>query len=91
VVGIKDPSRASAISQEIDGLFRNSAAETKTETEKSFQLGIVSMSQSVLLAIRAVSFVVILIIMAVMANTMTMTARERLAEYATLKALLVKA
>jgi putative ABC transport system permease protein len=87
VVGIKDPGRASAISQEIDGLFRNSAAETKTETEKSFQLGIVSMSQSVLLAIRAVSFVVILIIMAVMANTMTMTARERLAEYATLKAL----
>jgi len=45
------------------------------------------MSQAVLMAIRAVSFVVILIIMAVMANTMTMTARERLAEYATLKAL----
>jgi len=39
------------------------------------------------MAIRAVSFVVVLIIMAVMANTMTMTARERLAEYATLKAL----
>jgi putative ABC transport system permease protein len=34
-----------------------------------------------------VSFVVILIIMAVMANTMAMSARERLAEYATLKAL----
>jgi putative ABC transport system permease protein len=34
-----------------------------------------------------VSFVVILIIMAVMANTMAMTARERGAEYATLKAL----
>ena len=38
-------------------------------------------------AIRVVSFVVIVIIMAVMANTMAMTARERLAEYATLKAL----
>ena len=33
------------------------------------------------------SFVVIVIIMAVMANTMAMTARERYAEYATLKAL----
>ena len=87
VVGISDPNRASAISQEIDALFRNSNAETKTETEKSFQLGMVAMSQTVLMAIRAVSFVVILIIMAVMANTMTMTARERLAEYATLKAL----
>ena len=34
-----------------------------------------------------VSFVVIVIILAVMANTMAMTARERLGEYATLKAL----
>lgn len=87
MVSIKDPNRASIISQEIDALFSNSIAETRTETEKSFQLGIVSMSQAVLMAIRAVSFVVVLIIMAVMANTMTMTARERLAEYATLKAL----
>ncbi|MDO9238116.1 MAG: ABC transporter permease [Aquabacterium sp.] len=87
MVNIKDPARASAISQEIDKLFKNSVAETRTETEKAFQLGIVSMSQSILMAVRAVSFVVILIIMAVMANTMTMTARERLSEYATLKAL----
>jgi putative ABC transport system permease protein len=34
-----------------------------------------------------VSFVVIVIIMAVMANTMAMTARERYGEYATFKAL----
>ncbi len=87
MVGIKDPARASVISGEIDALFKNSVAETSTETEKAFQLGVVSMSRAILMAIRAVSFVVILIIMAVMANTMTMTARERLAEYATLKAL----
>lgn len=87
MVHIKDPSQAAAVSQAIDAQFKNSNAETRTETEKAFQLGIVSMSQAVLMAIRAVSFVVILIIMAVMANTMTMTARERLAEYATLKAL----
>jgi len=34
-----------------------------------------------------VSYVVILIIMAVVANTMSMTARERLREYATLRAI----
>ena len=45
------------------------------------------MTEAILLAIQAVSFVVIVIIMAVMANTMAMTARERYAEYATLKAL----
>jgi putative ABC transport system permease protein len=68
-------------------VFKDSRAETLTETEKAFQLGFVSMSESILVAIQAVSVVIIVIIMAVMANTMTMTARERLAEYATLKAL----
>ncbi|HEY3461079.1 MAG TPA: FtsX-like permease family protein, partial [Casimicrobiaceae bacterium] len=71
----------------IDAMFRNSLAETLTETEKAFQLGFVAMSEAILLAIQAVSFVVIVIIMAVMANTMAMTARERYAEYATFKAL----
>jgi putative ABC transport system permease protein len=45
------------------------------------------MSNEIIAAIRLVSYVVILIIMAVMANTMAMSARERTPEYATLKAL----
>lgn len=87
VVRINEPNHASAISERIDAQFKNSLAETLTETEKAFQLGFVSMSEAILVAINAVSFVIVLIIMAVMANTMSMTARERLAEYATLKAL----
>lgn len=87
VVRINEPDNAPLISERIDALFKNSLAETLTETEKVFQLGFVSMSEAILVAINAVSFVIVLIIMAVMANTMTMTARERLAEYATLKAL----
>jgi putative ABC transport system permease protein len=87
VIGISDPDEAAAISRRVDAQFRNSLAETLTETEKAFQLGFVAMSEAILLAIRTVSGIVIVIIMVVMANTMTMTARERLAEYATLKAL----
>jgi putative ABC transport system permease protein len=87
VLGIRDPNNAAVISSRVDDQFRNSLAETLTETEKAFQLGFVSMSEAVLVALQAVSYIVIVIIMAVMANTMTMTARERLAEYATLKAL----
>ena len=87
VVRINEPNNASAISERIDAQFKNSLAETLTETEKAFQLGFVSMSEAILVAINAVSFVIVVIIMAVMANTMSMTARERLAEYATLKAL----
>ncbi len=87
VLGIRDPANAAVISQRIDEQFRNSLAETLTETEKAFQLGFVAMSEAILVALQAVSYIIVVIIMAVMANTMTMTARERLAEYATLKAL----
>ena len=87
VLGIRDPANAAVISQRIDEQFKNSLAETLTETEKAFQLGFVAMSEAILVALQAVSYIIVVIIMAVMANTMTMTARERLAEYATLKAL----
>ena len=87
VVGIKDPQSSAAMSQRIDAEFKNSIAETLTETEKAFQLGFVAQSEAIVAAIRVVSFVVIIIILAVVANTMAMTARERTGEYATLKAL----
>jgi putative ABC transport system permease protein len=87
VVRIRDPDQAAAVSQAVDAMFANSLAETLTETEKAFQLSFVAMTEAILVAIQAVSYVVILIIMAVMANTMAMTARERYAEYATLKAI----
>jgi putative ABC transport system permease protein len=87
VVQINQPENAASISAAVDKEFANSLAETLTETEKAFQLGFVSMSEAIVVAIRVVSFVVIVIIAAVMANTMAMSARERLGEYATLKAL----
>ncbi|MEO8156470.1 MAG: FtsX-like permease family protein [Betaproteobacteria bacterium] len=87
IVGIDQPGNAAQVSAAVDLMFRNSLAETLTETEKAFQLGFVAMTEAIVVAIQIVSFLVIFIIMAVMANTMAMTARERLAEYATMKAL----
>jgi len=87
VVEIDNPDRAAEVSGAIDATFRNSLAETLTETERSFQIGFVKQTEAIVIAIRVVSFVVIFIILAVMANTMAMTARERIGEYATLKAL----
>jgi putative ABC transport system permease protein len=86
-IEIKDPKMAATVSRDIDKVFKNSLAETLTETEKAFQLGFIAQTEAIVIAIRIVSYVVILIILAVMANTMAMTARERLSEYATLKAL----
>ncbi len=87
IVQLKDGKEAAKISAAIDSQFKNSLAETRTETQKAFQLGFVAMVDTILIAIQSVAFVVIIIIMAVVANTMTMTARERTPEYATLKAL----
>jgi len=87
LVDVVDADRAAEVSHAIDGLFKNSLAETLTETERAFQIGFVKQTEALVVAIRLVSYVVIVIILAVMANTMAMTARERLAEYATLKVL----
>ncbi|KYG24954.1 ABC transporter ATP-binding protein [Bradyrhizobium sp. AT1] len=87
VVDVVSIDRVAEVSQAIDAVFRNSFAETLTETERSFQIGFVKQTEAMLISIRIVSFVVIFIILSVMANTMAMTARERLREYATLKAI----
>lgn len=85
IIGLKSPQTAAETSLAVDATFRNSLAETLTETEKAFQLSFVSMTEAIVIAIQLVSFVVIIIIMAVVANTMAMTARERIGEYAIFK------
>ena len=85
MIGINRPEQAAEVAGAVDALFSNSLAETRTETEKAFQLGFVAMTEAIMIAIQIVSYVVIVIIMVVAANTMAMTARERLGEYATMK------
>jgi putative ABC transport system permease protein len=87
MVEINNPDIAADVSLRIDKMFKNSLAETLTETEKAFQLSFISMTEAIVIAIKLVSFVIIFIIMAVVANTMAMTARERIGEYAVFKTL----
>ncbi|MBS1113038.1 MAG: hypothetical protein H6Q92_801 [Nitrospirae bacterium] len=87
MVEVRNPNLAADVSVRIDKMFRNSLAETLTETEKAFNLGFISMTEAILITIQLVSYVIILIIMAVVANTMAMTARERIGEYAVFKTL----
>ena len=87
LIALKNPQAAAETALAVDARFKNSLAETLTETEKAFQLSFVSMTEAIVVAIRIVSYVVIIIIMAVVANTMAMTARERIGEYAIFKAM----
>jgi putative ABC transport system permease protein len=85
IVKIGDPAESASISNQIDALFKNSRAETKTESERAFQQGFVAASSAILTSINVISFVIIGIIMLVLGNTMIMSARERTREYAVFK------
>jgi putative ABC transport system permease protein len=87
LIKVNDPSQSTALGQEIDRRFANSAAETRTESEKAFQLEFFSMVSTILTAIQVVSFVVLLILMLILANTMAMSTRERTTEYAVMRAI----
>ncbi len=87
MIGVTRPELAADVAVSIDSTFKNSLAETLTETEKAFQLSFVSMTEAIVTVIEIVSLIIIFIIMAVVANTMVMTTRERIGEYAVLKTL----
>ena len=87
IIRIADPAQSGAISNQIDGLFKNSRAETKTETERAFQQGFIAAAGAIITAMNFMSFVIIGIIMLVVGNTMIMSARERTREFAVFKTL----
>jgi len=71
----------------IDRTFRNTDAETKTETEQAFNLSFVSMLGNVKLLLNSISAAVVFTILLVAGNTMAMSIRERTGEVAVLKTL----
>lgn len=75
------------IAERVDAMFKNSDAETKTETERAFQLGFVAMLGNIKTLIASISSVVVFTILLVTANTMAMAIRERAREIAVLKTL----
>ena len=87
VLKIADPGRSAPISESVDAMFENSTAQTLTETEAAFQQSFISMLGAIIAAIQIVSFVMVVIVLMVMANTMMMAARERLTQIAVLKTL----
>lgn len=86
VTKLADPARAGEVSRVIDETFANSPAETKTETEKAFQLGFITMLGNIRMVVFAVGTAIVIAIMLVAMNTMMMAARERTREIAVLKA-----
>jgi putative ABC transport system permease protein len=71
----------------VDSMFRNTDAETLTETERSFEAGFQSMLGNIRGLVLSISSVVIFMILLIVGNTMAMSVREQSHEIAILKSL----
>ena len=85
VVLMERPQDAAAMSKGIDDLFRNSPVQTKTETERAFEISFMAFVGNVKLFLMAIGAAVTFTILLVAGNSMAMSVRERIHEIGVLK------
>jgi putative ABC transport system permease protein len=84
---VSSPDDVGRVSKQIDDMFHNSPLQTKTESEKAFQLSIVATLGNVKAFILGICGAVVFTILLVSGNTMAMSVRSRTREVAVLKTL----
>lgn len=87
VVKIADGSQAQAMGAKFDAMFANSAAETKTTTEKGFVEGFATQMGNIGAIMVAILAAVLFTMLLIAANTMSQSVRERTSEVGVLKTL----
>jgi putative ABC transport system permease protein len=85
VLELDRPDRAAEIAAEVDAMFKSSVAPTKTQTERAWNAGFVTMWGNIGFLVSAIGTAVFFAILFVAANTMMMAVRERIGEIAVLK------
>jgi putative ABC transport system permease protein len=84
---IDDPSKSAEISRRLDKLFDERDDQTVTMSERAFQLSFLGGFSAILSAFDLVSAVILLIMLLILANTVSMSVRERTHEYGVLRAI----
>ena len=84
---VDDPARVDPLMREIDEMFRNSEAQTASETEKSWFKNFFSQLEGFVFVILIVTGLVALCLVFIAANTASLSVRERLGEIAILRTL----
>lgn len=87
LIRLANPDDAKKVSQIIDAKFENSPDETKTQTEKDWNLGFAKQIGDIGLIVRWILFAVFFTLLLVVGNTMAQSVRERIPEMAVLKTL----
>jgi putative ABC transport system permease protein len=82
---VDDAARIEPLMREIDEMFRNSEAQTSSETEKSYFKSFFGQLEGFVTVILIVTGLVALCIVFIAANTASMSVRERMREIAILK------
>jgi putative ABC transport system permease protein len=86
-MSLDSPDSVAKTAAYIDEEFRNSSAPTRTETQKAFQISFLSMLGNVKAFILDIACAVLFAIILISANTMAMSTRERIREFAILRML----
>ena len=86
-LSLEDPDQAEQVAQAIDQMFENSPDETKTQTERDFNIGFFKQIGDIGLIVRWILFAVFFTLLLVVGNTMAQSVRERVPELAILKTL----
>ncbi len=86
-IRINRPDRAAQVANAIDTMFRNTPAETRTESENNFLLDFVGMLGNVRAMLLMIGSAVAFAILLIVANTMAMSTRERIPEAAVMRVL----
>ena len=81
------PEDVARITEAIEAQFENGPAPVKAMPEKQFQLQFIEMVGNVKLLIRSILLAVLFTVILIVANTMAMSARERVTEIAVIRAL----
>src|SRR5438876_822420 len=87
ILKLTDSARAEATAKTVDAMFENSPDETKTQTEKDFNISFVKQIGDIGLIVRWILFAVFFTLLLVVGNTMAQSVRERIPELAVLKTL----
>ncbi len=87
VMRVADPAASDQLAKQLDALFANSPAETKTATEKAFVSNFANQIGDIGSIMMAITAVVLSFILFVAGNAMAQSIRERTNELAVLKTL----
>lgn len=82
-----DPKQSAQLCRTIDKMFESRDVQTFTQDQRQSTAASLGAASALFIVVRAVSLVILFVMMLIIGNTLAMAARERTSEYAVLRAI----